>query len=71
MKVAAVDQGTTGTKSFTLADDGTFVSAAAFEHRQIYNKHNTRCFFTGLTEQISYPRSTHAYEHFNKIRPRN
>lgn len=36
MKVAAVDQGTTGTKSFTLRDDGTFAAAAVFEHRQIY-----------------------------------
>jgi glycerol kinase len=36
MKVVAVDQGTTGTKSFTLHDDGRYTSAAAFEHRQIY-----------------------------------
>ena len=36
MKVVAVDQGTTGTKSFTLNEDGSFISAAAFEHRQIY-----------------------------------
>ncbi len=36
MRIAAVDQGTTGTKSFVLADDGGFTSVAAFEHRQIY-----------------------------------
>jgi glycerol kinase len=36
MKAAAVDQGTTGTKSFTLDDDGKFEAAASFEHRQIY-----------------------------------
>lgn len=36
MKVIAVDQGTTGTKSFTLESSGHFVPAASFEHRQIY-----------------------------------
>lgn len=36
MKVVAADQGTTGTKSFTLDGDGTFTPLAAFEHRQIY-----------------------------------
>lgn len=36
MKVVAVDQGTTGTKSYTLSDDGQFVAVTGFEHRQIY-----------------------------------
>jgi glycerol kinase len=36
MKVVAVDQGTTGTKSFTLDDDGRFTPVASFEHKQIY-----------------------------------
>ena len=36
MKVAAIDQGTTGTKSFVLTEDGSFTHATAFEHRQIY-----------------------------------
>lgn len=36
MKVIAVDQGTTGTKSFVLMEDGSFATIAAFEHRQIY-----------------------------------
>jgi glycerol kinase len=38
MKVVSVDQGTTGTKSFTLDEDGNFASCASFEHRQIYPK---------------------------------
>ncbi|RWH02845.1 FGGY family carbohydrate kinase, partial [Mesorhizobium sp.] len=36
MKVVAVDQGTTGTKSYTLSDDGQFAAVTGFEHRQIY-----------------------------------
>ncbi len=36
MKVVAIDQGTTGTKSFTLDDTGHFESRASLEHRQIY-----------------------------------
>ena len=36
MKVVAIDQGTTATKSFTLDDEGRFESIASFEHRQIY-----------------------------------
>jgi glycerol kinase len=36
MKVVAVDQGTTGTKAFTLDAAGRFTPAASFEHRQIY-----------------------------------
>ena len=36
MRAIAVDQGTTGTKSFTLDEDGGFHHAAGFEHRQIY-----------------------------------
>jgi glycerol kinase len=36
MRAIAVDQGTTGTKSFVLDDDGSFRAAASFEHRQIY-----------------------------------
>ena len=36
MKVLAIDQGTTATKSFTLDDAGCFESVAAFEHKQIY-----------------------------------
>ena len=36
MKVLAIDQGTTGTKAFTLNDVGQFKKIASFEHRQIY-----------------------------------
>ena len=36
MKVASIDQGTTGTKSFTLDDAGNFRSMASIEHRQFY-----------------------------------
>jgi glycerol kinase len=36
MKVLGIDQGTTGTKAFTLTDDGTFKSIASFEHKQLY-----------------------------------
>jgi glycerol kinase len=36
MKVLAIDQGTTGTKAFTLDDQGTFTKIASFEHTQIY-----------------------------------
>ena len=36
MKVIAVDQGTTGTKSFVLDGDGLFQAVTGFEHRQIY-----------------------------------
>ncbi len=36
MKVAAIDQGTTSTKSFTLDEAGRFECFAAIEHRQIY-----------------------------------
>lgn len=36
MKVVAIDQGTTATKSFTLDDLGRFESIAAREHEQIY-----------------------------------
>ena len=36
MKVAAIDQGTTATKSFTLDTSGRFESIAAIEHKQIY-----------------------------------
>jgi glycerol kinase len=36
MKVLAIDQGTTGTKAFTLDDHGTFTKVASFEHKQIY-----------------------------------
>ena len=36
MKVVAIDQGTTATKSFTLDDAGRFQSTASFEHKQIY-----------------------------------
>jgi glycerol kinase len=36
MKVLAIDQGTTGTKAFTLDDDGAFSKVASFEHKQIY-----------------------------------
>ena len=31
MKVVAVDQGTTGTKSYVYDDAGTFASVASFE----------------------------------------
>ena len=36
MKVLAIDQGTTGTKAFTLESDGTFTKVVSFEHKQIY-----------------------------------
>ena len=36
MRAIAVDQGTTGTKSFVLDEDGSFRAVASFEHRQIY-----------------------------------
>ncbi len=36
MKVLAIDQGTTGTKAFTLDGDGTFTKVAGFEHKQHY-----------------------------------
>ena len=36
MKVLSIDQGTTGTKAFTLDSDGKFEKIASFEHRQIY-----------------------------------
>jgi glycerol kinase len=36
MKILAIDQGTTATKSFTLDESGRFESVAAFEHKQIY-----------------------------------
>jgi glycerol kinase len=38
MKVLAIDQGTTGTKAFTLDDQGNFTKVAGFEHKQIYPK---------------------------------
>lgn len=36
MKVLAIDQGTTGTKAFTLDEDGTFTKVASYEHKQSY-----------------------------------
>ena len=36
MKVLAIDQGTTGTKAFTLDDAGQFNKVAGFEHAQHY-----------------------------------
>ena len=36
MKVLAIDQGTTGTKAFTLDEDGAFAKVASFEHQQHY-----------------------------------
>lgn len=36
MKVLGIDQGTTGTKAFTLDDGGAFKRVAGFEHAQIY-----------------------------------
>ena len=36
MKVVAVDQGTTGTKSYVYDDAGGFAAVAGFEHAQIY-----------------------------------
>jgi glycerol kinase len=38
MKSLSIDQGTTGTKAFTLEADGTFTKVASFEHKQIYPK---------------------------------
>ncbi len=36
MKVLAIDQGTTGTKAFTLDEDGAFTKVTSFEHKQLY-----------------------------------
>ena len=36
--VAAIDQGTTGSKAYRLWPDGRFESLGGFEHRQIYPK---------------------------------
>ena len=36
MKVLSIDQGTTGTKAFTLDSAGAFTKIASFEHKQIY-----------------------------------
>ena len=36
MKVVAVDQGTTGTKSYVYDDTGRFASVASFAHAQVY-----------------------------------
>jgi glycerol kinase len=36
MRVIAVDQGTTGTRSFGLDQEGRFASVASFEHAQVY-----------------------------------
>lgn len=36
MRVVAIDQGTTGTKSYVYDADGRFASVAGFEHAQIY-----------------------------------
>ena len=36
MKVLAIDQGTTGTKAFTLDDQSHFNKIASFDHKQIY-----------------------------------
>ena len=38
MKVVAIDQGTTATKSFTLDGSGRFESITTLEHKQIYPK---------------------------------
>lgn len=36
MKVLAIDQGTTGTKAFTLDESGALIKVAGFEHKQYY-----------------------------------
>jgi len=36
MKVLAIDQGTTGTKAFTLDESGALTKVAGFEHKQYY-----------------------------------
>ena len=36
MKVLGIDQGTTGTKAFTLEEDGSFTKVASYEQKQIY-----------------------------------
>jgi glycerol kinase len=38
MKVLGIDQGTTGTKAFTLDEAGNFAKFASHEHKQIYPK---------------------------------
>ena len=57
MKVLAIDQGTTGTKAFTLDSHGTFVKIASFEHKQIYPQpgwveHNAEEMLGHITKAI-------------------
>ena len=57
MKVLAIDQGTIGTKAFTLDSHGTFVKIASFEHTQIYPQpgwveHNAEEMLGHITKAI-------------------
>jgi glycerol kinase len=57
MKVLAIDQGTTGTKAFTLDEHGTFTKVANFEHQQIYPQqgwveHDAEELFVHITQCI-------------------
>lgn len=58
MKVVAIDQGTTGTKAFTLDAAGTFTQVFAAEHRQIYPQagwveHDAEELLTHVTTAIA------------------
>jgi glycerol kinase len=58
MKVVAVDQGTTGTKSYVYDDAGQFTSVAAFEHAQVYPQpgfveHNPEELLRHVTDAIA------------------
>ena len=58
MKVVAVDQGTTGTKSYVYDDAGRFASVASFEHAQFYPQpgyveHNPEELLRHVSEAIA------------------
>ena len=58
MKFVAVDQGTTGTKSYVYDDAGQFTSVAAFEHAQVYPQpgfveHNPEELLRHVTDAIA------------------
>ena len=58
MKVVAVDQGTTGTRSYVYDDAGQFTSVAAFEHAQVYPQpgfveHNPEELLRHVTDAIA------------------
>ncbi len=58
MKAVAIDQGTTGTKSYVLHEDGRFETVKGFEHRQIYPQqgwveHDPEELLAHVTEAIA------------------